>query len=284
MGALLELQDVSFTYKQSSKKALERVSLEIKKGEFVGICGASGAGKTTLCYCLAGVIPHAVEGELSGKILIKGKDTKELSLKEILKTVGICLQDAESQLFMTDVEKEVAFQLENFAYPREEIQKRVDEALKITRLEGYRKRHPFFLSGGEKQRVVIATILAFRPEVLVLDETLSDLDPLGVEEVMEVVARLKKEGKTIVMVDHNIEILAEFADKIVVISEGKIVAMGSPDEVLSQVDFLKKHGLDPPAVAQIAYNLLKAGVRLPKIPVRFEEGVELFTKLIKAKK
>lgn len=284
MGVLLELQDVSFTYRQSGKKALDQVSLEIKKGEFVGICGASGAGKTTLCYCLSGVIPHAVEGELSGKILIKGRDTKELSLKEILKTVGICLQDAESQLFMTDVEKEVAFQLENFAYPREEIQKRVDEALKITRLEGYRKRHPFFLSGGEKQRVVIATILALRPEVLILDETLSDLDPLGVEEVMEVVARLKREGKTIVMVDHNIEILAEFADKIVMINEGKIVAIGPPDEVLSRVDFLKEHGLDPPAIAQIAYNLSKAGIRLPKIPVRFEEGVELITKILKVKK
>lgn len=283
MGKIVEVKNVSYTYKFAKKKALENFSLEIEEGSFVGIIGPIGAGKTTLCYCISGVIPHIIGGELEGDIFVKGLNTKEVRPAELAQIVGFCQQDAESQLFMTDVEREIAFPLENLAIPTEEIRARVEEALKITRLTEYRRRHPFFLSGGEKQRVVIATVLAMRSEVIILDETLSELDPIGAEEVMETVSRLKDEGKTIIMVDHDLERLAKFADKIVLVDEGKKIAEGPPEEIFSNIELLKDHDLDPPFTVEIAVKLIRSGINLPYIPLKIEDCVEILRGLFEGR-
>ncbi|RLG11607.1 MAG: ABC transporter ATP-binding protein [Thaumarchaeota archaeon] len=280
MGNIIEVRNVSYRYRFSKREALKNISLEIEEGSFVGIIGPIGAGKTTLCYCLSGVIPHILGGEFKGDVFVKGINTRDATTPELTQIIGFCQQDAESQLFMTDVEREIAFPLENLMFPPDEIKARVEEALRITRLTKYKKRHPFFLSGGEKQRVVIAAVLAMRSEVIILDETLSELDPLGAEEVMETVSRLKEEGKTIIMVDHDLERLGRFADKIVLIDEGRKVAEGTPEEILSNIDLLREHYLDPPWTTQIAASLVRAGIHLPYIPITFESGVELFKKLL----
>jgi energy-coupling factor transport system ATP-binding protein len=281
---IIKLENVSYTYKFAKKKALKNFSLEVKEGEFVGIIGPTGAGKTTLCYCLSGVIPHILGGELEGRIIIKGIDTKEISVAKLSQIVGFCQQDAETQLFMTDVEKEIVFPLENLALPTEEIKSRLENILEITRLTRYRKRHPFFLSGGEKQRVVLASVLAMRPEILILDETTSELDPVGVEEVMEVVGQLKKEGKTIIMVEHDLDRLAKFADRIVLINNGEKLADGPTREVLSNIKLLESCGIDPPWVTRVALNLIDSGISLEYIPVTLEEGIEVIERIIKGSK
>ncbi|MEM2897420.1 MAG: ATP-binding cassette domain-containing protein [Candidatus Bathyarchaeia archaeon] len=281
---VIKVESISYTYKFAKRKALKNFSLEVKEGEFVGIIGPTGAGKTTLCYCLSGIIPHIIGGELEGRVIIKGIDTKEISVAKLSQTVGFCQQDAETQLFMTDVEKEIAFPLENLALPTDEIKSRLESILKITRLARYRKRHPFFLSGGEKQRVVLASVLAMRPEILILDETTSELDPLGVEEVMELIGLLKEEKKTVIMVEHDLDRLAKFADRIVLINGGEKIAEGPTREILSDVKLLESCGIDPPWVTRIALNLINSGLSLERIPITLEEGVEEIEKILKESK
>lgn len=281
---IIKVENLSYTYKFAKRKALKNFSLEIKEGEFVGIIGPTGAGKTTLCYCLSGVIPHILGGEFEGRVLIKGIDTRDISVAKLSQIVGFCQQDAETQLFMTDVEKEIVFPLENLALPPEEIKSRLENILKITRLSQYRRRHPFFLSGGEKQRVVLASTLAMRPEILILDETTSELDPIGVEEVMEVVAQLKNEGKTIIMVEHDLDRLAKFADRIIVINAGEKIADGPTREILSNVKLLESCGIEPPWITRLALNLINSGISLKQIPITLEEGIKMIESILKESK
>jgi energy-coupling factor transporter ATP-binding protein EcfA2 len=282
--ALIELKNINFTYRQSKTPALKNINLAIEKGEFVGVIGPTGAGKSTLCWTIVGVVPQIMRGKLSGSVLVKELPADKTPVARIAQIVGLVQQDAEAQLLMTDIEKEITFPLENLALPREEIGKRLNYVLDLVGLRENRLRHPFYLSGGQKQRVAVAAVLAMEPDVLILDEATSELDPVGAEEIHDLAGSLKKEGKTIVMVEHNIDELACHADRIVVMNQGEIVRDGPARQVLSEVDSLVALGIYPPQATQVAYHLQKEhGVKFKQFPTNIEEAEEAFTSLRRSK-
>lgn len=275
---LIELQDVEFTYRGAKNQALKEVSLTIEPGEFVGIIGPTGAGKSTLCWVISGVIPQIIQGKLQGTSTVKGLPTRKTPVADISQIIGLVQQDAEAQLLMTDIEKEIAFPLENLRLSPEEIDRRLNYVLDLVNLRSERLRHPFYLSGGQKQRVAVAAALAMEPEVLILDEATSELDPIGAEEVHVLASLLKKQGKTILMVEHNIDELAKVADRIVVMDQGRILMDAPIREVLSKVEFLQGLGIYPPQVTQTAYALQQMGIPIEPMPITIKEGLETFTR------
>ncbi len=280
---IIELKDVSFTYRGSKTPALNNLSLAIEPGEFVGVIGPTGAGKSTLCWVVLGICPQIIMGKLAGTVQVKGLTPAKTPVAQIAQIVGLVQQDAEAQLLMTDIEKEIVFPLENLCLPREEISRRLNEVLDLAALRAERLRHPFYLSGGQKQRVAVAAALAMEPEVLILDEATSELDPLGAEEVHNLAGSLKAQGKTIIMVEHNIDELARHADRIIVMDRGEKVRDGPTREILSEVDFLTGLGIYPPQVTQVAHRLQARGFPAAdaagQLPLTLEEGMQLFERM-----
>ncbi|NJE26656.1 ATP-binding cassette domain-containing protein [Thermococcus sp. MV5] len=258
---MIRVEELSFKYAGAKDYSLKDINLKIKKGEFLGILGASGSGKSTLCLTFNGIIPHSIKGEFNGNVFVKGYNTKEASVAELSKLVGLVLQNPDSQLFNMTVEEEVAFALENLGIDLEEIRRRIYWALKITGLEGLEKEFPPNLSGGQKQRLVIASVLAMRPEILVLDEPTSQLDPLGREQVLSLITLLNKEqGITIVLVEHNTEYLFDFADRIIVLDNGELVMEGKPRDVFEEAEFLRSLGIRIPTSVKVGAELKKRGL------------------------
>ena len=281
---IIEIENVNFTYRESSKPALKNVSLEIEEGEFIGVIGPTGAGKSTLCWTMIGVVPQILRGEFSGRVEVKGFPSNTTPVAQVAQMIGLVQQDAEAQLLMTDIEKEITFPLENLSLPRHEINRRMNYVLDLVNLRENRLRHPFYLSGGQKQRVAVAAVLAMEPDVLILDEATSELDPVGAEEIHNLAGDLKRQGKTIIMVEHNIDELARHADRIVVMNQGEILRDAPTREVLSDVDFLISMGIYPPQVTQVAYFLIKDhGRHFEEMPITLEEGEAAFTHMRKAK-
>jgi len=269
---MIRCQDISFTYRDSKKPALKNISFEINEGEFVGIIGPTGAGKSTLCWMINGVIPQIMRGKFTGTVEVKGLPSNKTPVAQLSQIIGIVQQDAEAQLLMTDIEKEIVFPLENLSLPRDEIHRRLEYVLSLVKLEDERHRHPFYLSGGQKQRVAVAAALAMEPEILILDEATSELDPVGAEEIHELAGRLKLEGKTIIMVEHNIDELAKHADRILVMDQGEIVLDGKAHQILTDVEFLQSLGIYPPQVTQTAFYLKEKGCCLDVLPLNLDEA------------
>ena len=278
---IIEVKNLTFTYRGAKEPALKNISLTIEAGEFVGIIGSTGAGKTTLCMAVAGIIPFTVLGRMKGRVWVAGMNTIEHEVAELAQVIGLVLQDAQAQLLMTDVEKEIVFPLENLALPREEIARRLEAVLDLVHLQEFRKLRPFYLSGGQRQRVALASILAMEPEVLVLDEATSELDPVGVEEVLSVISELKKQGKTIILVEHAMEELVRFADRIIVMREGEIVADGPAREILTNIALLNQIGVYPPQITLVAQRLRDLGVDIPELPLTLDEGVAILECLMR---
>lgn len=258
---MIRVEELSFKYTGAKEYSLKNINLKVKKGEFLGILGASGSGKSTLCLTFNGIIPHSIKGEFNGNVFVQGYNTKEASVAELSKLVGLVLQNPDSQLFNMTVEEEVAFSLENLGLDVEEIRRRVYWSLKITGLEGLENEFPPNLSGGQKQRLVIASVLAMRPQILVLDEPTSQLDPLGREQVLSLITLLNKEqGITIILVEHNTEYLFDFADRLIVLDKGELVMEGKPREVFEEADFLRSLGIKIPTSVKIGAELKKKGL------------------------
>jgi len=252
----LEFDDVSFAYKGSTSQALKKVSLEVRKGEFVTILGCNGSGKSTLCLMSNGLIPHALPGALEGSVRTFGQDVREHSVAEISEKAGIVFQEPESQLFCMSVEEEVAFGPENLAVPREEIRDRVEWALALVGLTGFNGRSPFSLSGGEKQRVAIAAALSMRPQMLVLDEPAYALDPIGRLGLYSVLRGLKQEhGMTVVLAERDPEEVIAFSDRIVLMKEGRVVDSGTPRELAKDPDRFRAVGVVPTQLSEISEML-----------------------------
>jgi energy-coupling factor transport system ATP-binding protein len=268
----IEVNDLSFTYKGGTKKALDRIKFEQEQGEMVVLMGHTGAGKSTFSRCLNRLIPHFHKGNYSGEIRILGKSIIGKRVHDLVSQIGLVFQDFESQLFSTNVELEVAFGPENLFLPREEIRKRIREALELVRLNGFERRESTSLSGGEKQRLAIASILAIKPKIVVMDEPTTDLDPQGKLEIFSVAKLLKSEGYTILFIEHETEALLE-VDKIVIMNAGKVVSEGKPYEILKDVQLLENHGIRPPQIAK----LLKE-INEPVLSLTVDETVQLFKK------
>ncbi|MHB8135449.1 MAG: ABC transporter ATP-binding protein [Anaerolineaceae bacterium] len=278
---IASLENVSYQYPKSVKPVLCDINLEIKKGEFFGLIGPTGAGKTTLCCALNGIVPQFYGGRFFGKITLAGLDTLEHPISILAKHVGQVFEDPETQLITTSVENEIAFALENLKVPREEILRRIPRVLETVRLQGMEKKHPAELSGGQKQRLAIAAALAAQPDLLILDEPTSQLDPVGAEEVFSTVYQLNKElGMTILMSSHAAEEMAEYADRIGLISNGSLLTVGTPDQIYSNIPLLEENALRPPQVASTFYLINRRGYPIEKIPVNLENGKKTLQSLV----
>ena len=271
----IHVDNLTYQYADSTGLALENVSLDINKGEYVAILGACGAGKTTLCLSMNGIVPHMFMGEMSGRVTVGGMETDLHEVREMARIVGMVFDNPEFQLSQISAEEEIALGLESRGVPREEMLRRIPEVLEIVGLSSYEKRSPMAMSGGQQQRLAIAAALAISPDVLVLDEPTSNLDPIGKQEVFEVCARLNRErGTTIMIAEHEVEAIALYADRVFVLNEGRIVLGGTPREVFSQVDVLRSIGLRVPQVTELAHVLRDSdGKWSEAFPVSLEEAV-----------
>ncbi|HGJ66666.1 TPA: energy-coupling factor ABC transporter ATP-binding protein [bacterium] len=250
----IKTDSLIFTYRNSCNRALDSIEFEINEGEMVAIMGKAGVGKSTLCRCLNGIIPNFVKGDLSGNISILGESIKNKQIYEIAKNVGLVFQDFESQLFSTSVELEVAFGPENLAIPSEEIRERVNYALKAVGLEGFENRQPYNLSGGEKQRLAIASVLSSKPKIIVLDEPTTDLDPKGRYDILSSLENLKKESMSILLVEHEIEDILN-TDKLIIMNSGKIILFDETSAILRNIEVLENNSIRPPQIAKLCSEI-----------------------------
>ncbi|MGH7536045.1 MAG: energy-coupling factor ABC transporter ATP-binding protein, partial [Gemmatimonadales bacterium] len=257
----LDFRDVSFQYEGASSFALRDIQLTIDPGEIVLVTGPAGAGKTTLCSCANGLVPHYHEGRLTGEVLVRGYNTARTRIGGLSSLVGLVFQDPESQLVAASVADEVAFGPENLGVERAEIVRRLSEALQVTRLAGFDERDPHSLSGGEQQACVIAAIYAMHPEIYVMDEPLANLDPAGRAHVFRVMVEVAKQrGKTLLLVEHSLEEVLPLVDRVVVLAGGQIVRNGSVQEVLTAGDLPRV--FTRPAIARLGAQL---GLQLPPL-------------------
>ncbi len=264
---------VSYRYPRGQRRALTRLSLSIHEGEFVAVLGENGAGKSTFCQMLNGVIPTTRGGRMRGRVTVAGLDTQVESVARLATVVGIVLDDPETQLFTTSVLHEVAFGPENLGVEPAEILQRAAWALKAVRLAGTEDQPPSTLSGGQKQRLAIAAALAMMPRVLVLDEATSQLDPVGTAELFAIVRELNQaQGMTIVMATDNGEQVAEFCDRVLVLHQGELVAEGTPRQVFADEDLLARVVIRSPQVSQLAAYLADQGCPLPHFPITLAEA------------
>lgn len=234
----LIVENLTFRYRDRQETAIRNISFEVKPGEILLIAGASGCGKTTLIRCINGLIPRSYKGEVDGRVLVLGNEVKDWKLSQISQTIGTVLQDPERQILGTKVLNEVAFGLENLNVPRGEILERVDEALKFLKIFHLRERETFTLSGGEKQKVALAGVLAMRPSILLLDEPLASLDPASAQDALDTARFLADQGMTILMVEHRVEdVLRIQPERVMFMSEGEIRYLGSLSGLSKVVDY-----------------------------------------------
>ena len=243
------VEGVTFTYHGADRPALRAVSFAQAAGETIGVMGASGAGKSTLAKCLNRIVPEFEDGDFHGAISIAGEPLEHLRVCDVAPKVGMVFQDFESQLFSTNVAHEVAFAMEQVGMDRAEMDRRIMPALEAVGLRGFEHRDPMSLSGGEKQRLAIASVLALRPSVIVLDEPTTDLDPEGRAEVFELIAKLRAEGLSLIVIEHESEELRA-ADRIIVLREGEVAADGPPAEVFARTELLTACGVRPPGLGR----------------------------------
>jgi len=282
--AIIETKNLAYTYPGGTKPSIDNVSIKVEKGEFVLITGPSGCGKTTLCRCFNGLIPHFYQGELKGEITVAGMGTTKHQTHAMAKSVGLVFQNPENQLFALSIEKDVAFGLENLGVPRDEMRERVEWALNLTGIYDLRERSPHEVSGGQQQRVAIAAVLAMQPEIIVLDEPTSFLDPLSEEKIFEVIHELnKKLGITVVLVEHRLDLTARYADHIIIMDEGKVCFDGNPREILRTEETRLIGGGIPPATF-LSHILQKEGVNLGDVtPLSSEELAKLLQEAFETK-
>jgi len=273
---MISINDFTFQYKDSDHPALIDINLQIEKGEFVGIIGPSGAGKSTLLSSINGIVPHYYTGDFFGSVVVCGLDTVDNGCVALSRHVGSVLQDPEVQIVTPYVEDEIAFSLENFNVPSSEIDKRIAEALELAGISNLRKRSTASLSGGQKQRVAVASAIALRPEILVLDEPTSELDPLGSQMVFETLAHLNREhNMTIIIVEQKIMLMSHFSKRMLTMVDGKIMTDMSTVETLRQSWRLIEMGINCPRVVSLAQRLEEEGLYSGVYPRTVEEAVSM---------
>lgn len=275
-----KIENVNYKYPLEDKQALKNINIEIKKGEFWAVIGKNGSGKTTFCNMLRRFVPDFYKGELTGKIMLEDKELKDYSQKELVQKIGFVFQNPFTQIsgIKDTVFEEIAYGLENLGLKKEEIIFKVEKILKMLEIEKLRDRNPYDLSGGQKQRVALASIIAMDPDILVIDEPTSQLDPKGTEDIFKIINLMANEGKTIILVEHKLELIAEYAQNILVLDEGEIILSGKAEEVLNNKILLEKE-IGMTQYSMLAYELEKARkVEFEEIPITKEKTVELLKK------
>lgn len=276
--AFINIQNLSYKYPLVKEPVLQNISAQINEGEFISIVGPNGAGKSTLCYALAGFVPHFFKGEFSGEIEVNGKASSKSTLDEWVLNVGLAFQNPFNQISGAKytVFEEIAFGLENIGIPREEIKSRVKDAMSLTGISELADRSPYSLSGGQQQRVALTSILVMRPKLLVLDEPTSQMDPIGTREVFGVVRKMAEEGMTVVMVEHKVEWIAEFADRVIALKQGQVLLEGKPNEVLTS-EVLAESGFGVSRYTSTARAAKQQGLwKKNNLPVTLDEAAEGF--------
>lgn len=258
---MIEFREFTFKYREGSQPVVRNIDLTIPDGAFVGITGAAGSGKSTLTYAMNGIIPHCYPGDFYGKVVVDGFDTCDTDLTGISRIVGSVCQDVDSQIVSTIVEDEVLYGMENFGVPHDQIERRLVEALEDMGISDLRERTIDSLSGGQKQKVAIASILAMKPKVLILDEPTAELDPASSFTVFELLTRYAQDhGTTIVVVEQKIALLSSFADMIVIVDDGSIRFADTPEAVLAHSEELLEIGVNCPRSTTLMNRLTRSGV------------------------
>ena len=216
----IKVNNLSFSYKDNNK-IIDNINLKVNKGEILAVVGLSGSGKTTLCYCLSGIIPHIYSGNLSGEVFIKGNSILDMEMPQIATNIGIVFQNPETQIFFPVVENELAFGPENLCIKRDEIGKRIEEVLSLLNIEDKRYAKTEHLSGGQKQLIALASVLTLKPDILIFDEVMAQIDSKGKKAIKDIILQLKQEGKTVIMVEHNLDNI-EIADRKLVLKQGRL--------------------------------------------------------------
>lgn len=276
--AKIVVEHLKYKYPQTDKLALDDISFTVNKGEFIGIVGKNNSGKSTLCQALVGLVPLFYKGAYGGKVFIDDMEVSKSDISEICRKAGIVFQNPFNQVTGSKITvyEEIAFGLENMGIPRGEMIERIDEAMELLDISKYKDRNPFDLSGGQMQRMAIASIIAMRPEVIILDEPTSQLDPQGSEEVFKAVQALSKKGISIIMVEHKIEKIAQYSDKVMLLNDGKLIAFDTPQKLFS-MDNILDYGIAPPAFTQICRGLEVCNKESGLYPVTLEEAENILS-------
>lgn len=281
MGVVIEFKNVTYTYPLTTEPAIRDINLSIEEGKFYGVIGENGSGKTTFCNVIRGFAPSFYKGELKGDVLINGLATTDYEEGQLALTIGYVFQNPFNQIsgVKDTVFEEVAFGLENFGVPVDEIERRVIDIMELTDITHLAEKNPFELSGGQQQRAALASIIVLEPDILVIDEPTSQLDPEGTESVFKIISAMKKAKKTIILVEHKVDLIAEYADEILVFEKGHIIKRGITQDVLSDMSLLD-HGVQLPQMARVGSELIKRGVKLDYIPVTTKQATEQLQQLL----
>jgi len=270
------VENLKYRYPLSNELALKGISFEVDKGEFIGIVGKNLSGKSTLCQALVGLVPHFYKGAYGGSVIVDGLEVLKSEISELSQKVGIVFQNPFTQVTGSKltVYEEIAFGLENMGISREEMRERIDNSLKLLDIYKFRDRNPFDLSGGQMQRMAIASIIAMKPEIIVLDEPTSQLDPQGSEEVFKAIQNLSKEGMTVIMVEHKMEKIAKYSDRVMLLNDGEIVDYDIPEKIFSRGD-LDDYGVTAPVFTKICVGLGVKNKITGLYPITIDEAYDL---------
>ncbi|HID19230.1 TPA: ATP-binding cassette domain-containing protein [Candidatus Bathyarchaeota archaeon] len=270
--AAIEIRNLTYKYQNTEVPVLQDLNLTIEKGEFVLVSGPSGCGKTTLCRCLNGLIPHFYGGELEGKIYVEGLNVRETPPAKLASHVGLIFQNPENQLFSLNVERDIAFGLENLGIPPDEIRRKVEWALELVGILDLKDRAPWELSGGQQQKAAIACVLAMQPSIIIFDEPTSFLDPLTARGIFDIIAKLRRElNLTIVVVEHRLETLAAHASRLIFLDQGKIVLNGEPRKVLAEAAERLGQKVSVPNIVLLHQRLSRLGILKSLTPLTVSE-------------
>lgn len=279
--AAVELRNVSYAYPLTEEKALRNISVSFEAGRLYGIIGPNGSGKTTLCNLVRGLAPYFYRGELEGECRINGRLLKDIDFDELSVEVGFIFQNPFTQIsgVKETVFEEIAMGLENLGVSREDMIRRTVQIIRDLGIEDIMDKNPNALSGGQKQRVAFASIIVMEPPIIVIDEPTSQLDPHGTDMIFEIIYKMKEREKTILLVEHKVDLLADYADEILVLNKGELVAHGPTREILTD-DSLLNQGTAIPEVALLGRDLKLDGLNLPEIPITIQRAAEVLSSFV----
>jgi len=279
---MIEINKLTFRYQDTNKNALEDITLCVPDGGFLGIIGPSGAGKTSLTHAIDGIIPHHYKGEYFGQVKVDGMDPLENKLCDVAAKIGIVFQEVDNQIVSAVVEDEILYAMENYGVPHDEIESRLVEVLELVGITDLRYRYISSLSGGQKQKVVIASALALKPKVLLLDEPTGELDPRSSRQVFNILQKVNQEmGITVVIVEQKIRLLSEFASELAVMKDGKLALHGPTKEVLAHTDELIEIGIQCPRFVTLSKLMKDNGMGSGQICINVEEALQMVKEVLK---